>query len=78
MRAIRASEIGVFLFCRRAWWYQKRGVESENQMELANGDRLHRQHRRKVIAAGLTRLLAYLFLLVALAALVVFLLGRVL
>jgi uncharacterized membrane protein (Fun14 family) len=75
MRAIRASEVGVFLFCRRAWWYQKRGVVSQNQMELSRGDRLHRLHSRRVAAAGLLRGLAYALLLAALAFLVVFLLG---
>lgn len=63
---IRASEIGSYLYCRRAWWYRKQGVESENQTELASGTELHRQHGRKVIASGLFRTLGGLLLLTAL------------
>lgn len=67
---IRASEIGSYLFCRRAWWYRKQGVESENKAELATGTELHRQHGRKVLAAGLLRTLGLLMLLAALVLLV--------
>ncbi len=67
---IRASEIGSYLYCRRAWWYRKQGVESENQTELATGTELHRQHGRKVLAAGLLRTLGLLLLLAALVLLV--------
>ncbi|MFN8403750.1 MAG: hypothetical protein U0V48_09360 [Anaerolineales bacterium] len=34
---IRSSDIGNYLYCRRAWWYKKQGVESENQAEMATG-----------------------------------------
>ncbi|HEX2696093.1 MAG TPA: hypothetical protein VHM28_00190 [Anaerolineales bacterium] len=62
---VRASEIGSYLYCRRAWWYRKQGVESENQAELATGTELHRQHGRKVIAAGLMQTLGGFLLLAA-------------
>ncbi len=62
---IRVSEIGSYLYCRRAWWYRKQGVESENQAELASGTQLHRQHGRYVIAAGLLRTLGMILLLAA-------------
>ena len=67
---IRASEIGSYLYCRRAWWYRKQGVESENQSEMATGTELHRQHGRKVIAAGLLRTLGLTLLLAAFVLLV--------
>jgi CRISPR/Cas system-associated exonuclease Cas4 (RecB family) len=70
---IRASEIGSYLYCHRAWWYRKQGVESENQAELAAGTELHRQHGRKVIAAGLYRTLGLLLLLTAFILLVAYL-----
>lgn len=70
---IRASEIGSYLYCRRAWWYRKQGIESESQAELATGTELHRQHGRKVLAAGLLRTLGMLLLFAAVILLVVFL-----
>jgi CRISPR/Cas system-associated exonuclease Cas4 (RecB family) len=76
MRTIRASEVGSYLFCARAWWYRQHGVESTNQAELTAGTELHRQHGRKVIAAGVTRTLAVILLLVALALLVAFCTAR--
>ncbi len=69
---IRASEIGSYLYCRRAWWYRKQGVESENQAEMANGTELHRQHGRTVIAAGMLQLAGYAMLLAAILLFVIF------
>jgi hypothetical protein len=76
MKTIRASEIGSYRYCARAWWYQQQGIESANQTEMTAGTELHRQHGRTVIAAGLTRLLAVILLLVALVVLVVFCTAR--
>jgi CRISPR/Cas system-associated exonuclease Cas4 (RecB family) len=66
MRTLRASEIGSYLYCRRAWWYHLKGHESQNQAELAAGTSLHRQHGRKVFVSGALRLLAMAALLAAL------------
>lgn len=65
MKPIRASEIGSYLYCRRAWWYRRSGLESVNQAEMAAGTDLHRQHGRKVLVAGMQRTLGCLLLLVA-------------
>jgi len=73
MRTIRSSEIGNYLYCRRAWWYRKTGVPSENQAELVAGTDLHRQHGRKVLAASLTRSLGLILLLLATLLLVAYL-----
>ena len=73
MQTIRASEIGTYLYCRRAWWYRKQGVESDNQADLATGTALHRQHGRKVLAAGLARTLGLVLLLLALVLLTAYL-----
>jgi CRISPR/Cas system-associated exonuclease Cas4 (RecB family) len=73
MRPIRSSEIGNYLYCRRAWWYRKTGVPSENLTELAAGTDLHRQHGRKVIVASLTRSLGLILLLLATVLLVAYL-----
>jgi hypothetical protein len=67
MRPIRASEIGSYLYCRRAWWLRLQGFDSANQAELAAGTELHKRHGRNVIAAGLIRSLAMIVLIVALA-----------
>ena len=66
MKSIRASEIGTFLFCTRAWWYQRRGMSSTNQAALNAGTELHRRHGRVVLAAGLTRAFGLALLLAAL------------
>jgi len=73
---IRASDIGTYLYCRRAWWYRKQGVESENRAEMATGTELHRKHGRKVLAAGLLRTLSLVLFLIALTLLVVYLAFR--
>lgn len=72
MKTIRASDIGSYLYCRRAWWYRIHGFESANQAELAAGTELHRTHGRAVFTAGLYRTIAMLLLLGALVALVAY------
>ncbi len=67
MRPTRASEIGAYLFCARAWWLRLQGLESENQAELSAGTDIHRRHGRQVLAADITRTLALILLLAALA-----------
>ncbi len=77
MPVIRASEIGNYLYCRRAWWYRKQGLPSENKAELAAGTDLHRRHGRKVLAASLMRGAAILLLLTALVLLTIYVAMRV-
>ena len=72
MGVIRSSDIGNYLYCRRAWWYKKQGFESENQAELTAGTEIHRQHGRKVVAAGLARTIGLILLFVALIMLVAY------
>lgn len=71
MRTIRASEIGSFLYCQRAWWYQQQGIPSENQAELAAGAALHQRHGQAVVASGLLRGLAVLLFLAGLVLLAI-------
>ena len=65
MKTIRASEIGSYIYCARAWAYRQQGLESSNQAEMTHGSELHRQHGRRVITSGLLRLLAVILLLAA-------------
>ena len=78
MKIIRSSEIGSYLYCRRAWWYQKNGAESSNQAEMTAGTAMHEAHGRQVVAAGLTRTLAIIVLLIALVMLVSYCTAQVL
>ena len=70
MRTIRASEIGTFIYCHRAWWYQQNGEPNQNKAELASGTEIHEQHGKAVIVTGCLRTLAVGILLFALALLV--------
>lgn len=65
MPVTRASDIGSYLYCRRAWRYRRDGVESDNQAEMAAGTELHRQHGRKTLSAVLLRTFGLILLLVA-------------
>ena len=48
---IRASEIGQYAFCARAWWYSRvKGYAPENTVELEQGVVRHRHHGRQVRA----------------------------
>lgn len=72
MKIIRASDIGTYLYCRRAWWYQQQGVQSTNLDELATGKEMHYQHGRRVLTSGCIRVTAYAMLLLALILLAVY------
>lgn len=78
MKTIRASEIGTFIFCQRAWWYHKQGVESANQAEMAGGSEIHQRHGRGVFVTGCLRILAVASLLIALALLAFYLTSQML
>ena len=72
MPIIRASDIGTYLYCRRAWWYKKQGAESVNQSELAAGTQLHARHGRQVLASGITRFVGLILLIAAVLLLVAY------
>jgi hypothetical protein len=68
MRIIRASEIGEYVFCRRAWWmHHVQGRASANVQELAAGTTAHAGHGRRVGIASAMRTLAVLLALAAIA-----------
>ena len=78
MRTQRASEIGTYLYCHRAWWYQKSGQPSQNLGEMAAGSELHYRHGRAVLGISCLRILAYALMLLALALLVLYLVNPIL
>lgn len=71
MRTIRASDIGTYLYCRRAWWYRNLGYEPGNQVELAGGNQLHYRHARNLMLSGCLRILALVLLLASLVILAI-------
>lgn len=78
VQIIRSSDIGTYLYCRRAWWYKKHGVESANQAELAAGTELHVRHGRQVLAVSITRTVGLILLMSALVLLVAYCTARIL
>lgn len=65
MRKVRASELGSFNYCQRAWWYQQQNMPSENQEAMNAGSHEHREHNRGVKLAVFYRWLALAVLVVA-------------
>jgi len=76
MNTIRASEIGTYIFCKRAWWYQKQGFPPNNQNELAAGTKIHVQHSRVVMVNGCIRVFAYITFIIALVLFAIYLTGK--
>lgn len=68
MKVVKASELGTYLYCKRAWVYQKQGIVSQHQEEFARGNDFHRTHGKKVLLAFLVKLVGWMLLLGALVA----------
>ncbi|MCW5875917.1 MAG: hypothetical protein KIS85_03455 [Anaerolineales bacterium] len=62
---IKASEIGEYLYCRRAWWYRLQGAASANLAAMQAGGRAHTAHGRGLRVVAALRLLALGLALVA-------------
>ena len=62
MRTIRASEIGSFVYCRRAWWYYRQGVEPLNRAELAAGSFFHEEQVRLVRSALILQIFSWILI----------------
>ncbi len=65
-RWIKASEIGEYQYCRRAWWYRLQGAQSANAPGLALGTQQHARHGRGLRLVAWQRLAAVGMILVAL------------
>lgn len=68
----KASEVGTFLFCQRAWWFERQDAPSDREPERMLGTVYHQRHGERVSASPRLRMLSRAAL--ALAALL-FLLG---
>jgi hypothetical protein len=59
-RVIRASEIGQYDFCAKAWWLGSiDGVQPSNIRELQAGTTAHEQHGRQVQRASQLQIAAF-------------------
>ncbi len=67
-RLIRASEVGEYVFCHRAWWLRAvAGLTPEKRERLARGTRLHRSHGTRVALSRVLLLAGLVVLIVSLA-----------
>lgn len=58
-KIIRASEIGEYLYCNRAWWLRRvHGHASQNVRQLQAGLSHHEAHGRMVQRADMTQKIA--------------------
>ena len=63
---IRASEVGQYVFCARAWWYARvKGYRSANVRAMQAGTTRHQAHGRAVEGYHRLRLAAFGLLTVA-------------
>ena len=70
---IRASDIGLFVFCARAWRLKADGYESANRAEMAAGTEAHAAHGRQVaVSQYAQRLSLILFMLALIIAVLMF------
>jgi len=70
---IRASEIGEYVYCARAWWLRRvEGLEPDHRERREHGTLMHQRHGRAV--AG-SRLLIWLVAALVVVALVLLLVG---
>jgi hypothetical protein len=70
-RFVRASEIGEYEFCARAWWLGRvLGREHENPHQLDAGRRDHAGHGRGVNLAGVLQQAGLILVLTALVVVV--------
>lgn len=53
LETIRASEVGEYLYCARAWWLRRAaGLEPEGHERRERGTLLHIRHGRDVAASS--------------------------
>ena len=73
---IRASDVGLYVFCARAWRLKAEGYASQKVAEMTAGTASHRRHGARVLAYELARRVSMLLFALALVALGLWLLLR--
>lgn len=64
---LRASEIGEYVYCHRAWWLHRvQGLESANRAQMQAGTAKHIEHGRAVQRADWMRRAAMILFIAAL------------
>ncbi len=77
-RLISASEIGEYVYCRRAWWFHRvRGIDPQNVEDLSRGTAVHRAHGKAVMYGEIARKAAMILIALALLLAVVWLMVSV-
>lgn len=72
---IRASEVGEYVHCNRAWWLgHVQGVENANRAVMEAGTLHHQEHGRRVWRAMMMQWAAVALFVIAIGALVALLL----
>lgn len=65
---LRASEVGEYVYCARAWWLRRvGGLEPAGRERREHGTALHRRHGRAVVGSRALLIGAALLAVVALA-----------
>jgi CRISPR/Cas system-associated exonuclease Cas4 (RecB family) len=73
-QVIRASELGQYAYCARAWWLGRvLGYRPANLERLAAGEEVHLRHGQKVVGYHCLQRWAYALLALALLAVALFL-----
>lgn len=68
---IRASEIGDYVYCRRAWWLRRvAGYGPQNEQEMEWGQGYHVQHGRSAQRAAWASYLVYALIFITVSVLV--------
>jgi hypothetical protein len=73
VRILKTSEIGSFVYCRRAWWYQRQGIRTENTAELSGGRKYHSHHGWRVFSAVFLQRAATIMMLAAILVFILYL-----
>jgi hypothetical protein len=73
---IRASELGLYVFCARAWRLKADGYESQNKAAMEAGSEAHRAHGESVESVFLMRRWSIMLFIIAVLVLALWFFAR--